>query len=98
LFVLAQDVYPERLHRTYVINAPMIFPLFWKLIKPFLDPVVASKVVILSSDYKSTLLEAIDAEMLPQEYGGQCSCNNGKCIVMYDKEDARQAYVHSFIF
>ena len=39
-----QNIYPERLCKTYVINAPMIFTGMWRIIKSFLDPVVASKV------------------------------------------------------
>ena len=46
LFVICstQDIYPERMFKTYVINAPMIFTGMWRIIKSFLDPVVASKV------------------------------------------------------
>jgi ABC-type glycerol-3-phosphate transport system permease component len=40
--------YPEVLRKMYIINAPSIFGLFWKIIKPMMDPVTAAKVVIQS--------------------------------------------------
>jgi len=67
-----EDYYPERLHRTFVVNAPSIFSGLWGIIKGFLDPVVASKVVILSgqSSYLPKLLEEMDADLIPKQYGG----------------------------
>jgi hypothetical protein len=51
----------------------------WAMVKPFLDPVVKSKIFILGSNYRSTLLEHIDADSLPAEYGGTCQCEGG-CV------------------
>ena len=39
-----QDCYPERLGRLYIINAPWIFPTFWKMCKIWLDQNTINKV------------------------------------------------------
>jgi len=66
-----EDYYPERLHRSYIINAPALFSGLWSVIKGFLDPVVASKVVILSGKFLPTLLEELDEEVIPKQFGGK---------------------------
>ena len=40
-----QKYYPGRLRRSIVLNAPYIATAMWKMLKPFLDPVTASKFV-----------------------------------------------------
>ena len=62
--------YPETLHRQFIINAPFIFSALWRFVRGWIDPVTASKVVILGKDYASALLEEIDPAQLPVEYGG----------------------------
>ena len=73
--------YPERMGCLCVINAPSVFPMIWKVVKGWLDPVTANKIYILGDDYKETLLSIIDAEHLPQEYGGTCKCPGGCCSI-----------------
>lgn len=36
--------YPETMAGMVIINAPSIFPFFWKIVKPWLDEYTASKV------------------------------------------------------
>eukprot|EP00455_Lapot_gusevi_P033776 TRINITY_DN3703_c0_g1_i1.p1 TRINITY_DN3703_c0_g1~~TRINITY_DN3703_c0_g1_i1.p1 ORF type:complete len:406 (-),score=61.79 TRINITY_DN3703_c0_g1_i1:143-1360(-) len=86
-----EDAYPETLGRTYIINTPWIFPALWKIIKAFLDPVVAAKVVVLRDDYKETLLQNFDADCLPAEYGGACRCRGG-CVALYDDATIRRCF------
>lgn len=62
--------YPERLKVCFLINAPFTFTATWAMIKPWLDPVTAEKTQILGADYKSKLLEYIDEDQIPVEYGG----------------------------
>lgn len=50
-----QNYYPERLGRFFFINTPMVFMIFWKIIRPWLDPVTAEKFQLLGSDYEETL-------------------------------------------
>jgi CRAL/TRIO domain len=42
--------YPERLSNVYLINPPMIFRVFWALIRPFLDPVTREKFVFCTGE------------------------------------------------
>ncbi|KAG5645791.1 hypothetical protein DXG03_005328 [Asterophora parasitica] len=74
---IGQDRYPECMGKFYIINAPWAFSAVWAVIKPWLDEVTVSKVDILGSGYKSTLLKQIPSENLPKEFGGTCSCPGG---------------------
>lgn len=74
---MSNSNYPERLGKMYVINAGWAVTMVWKLVKVFLDPVTASKIDVIGSSYKSTLLQHITAENLPAMYGGQCQCEGG---------------------
>jgi len=86
-----EDNYPETLGLTVVLNAPWVFhSVLWKIIKPWLDPVVAAKVQVYGSDFKEQLLKDIDADSLPEEYGGTCQCQGG-CIPMFSIEESKQA-------
>ncbi|KAF8976866.1 cytosolic factor, phosphatidylinositol/phosphatidylcholine transfer protein [Entomortierella lignicola] len=77
---IAQNYYPEMMGKMYVINAPMMFTSVWGMVKPLLDEVTVKKIVILGSNYKSTLLADIDAENLPEAIGGTCQCaQDGGC-------------------
>lgn len=62
----------------FIINAPMLFTAVWSIVKAFLDEVTLAKIQILGSSYKSKLLEIIDEENLPVEFGGKCNCG-GSC-------------------
>jgi len=73
--------YPETLKCLYVINAPKIFSVMWKVVKPWFDPQTLSKIKIFSTDYKEALLSDIDVDNLPVQYGGNCTkCSTGKCL------------------
>ncbi|KAI1313850.1 cytosolic factor, phosphatidylinositol/phosphatidylcholine transfer protein [Mortierella claussenii] len=77
---IAQNYYPEMMGKMYVINAPMMFTSVWGMVKPLLDEVTVKKIVILGSNYQSTLLEDIDAENIPKAIGGTCVCpGEGGC-------------------
>jgi hypothetical protein len=70
LIDINQNQYPERLGLAFVFNAPWVFQGVWKIIRPLLDPVTAAKVHMLGGDYKDTLLEYIDEEVLSTDIGG----------------------------
>ncbi|KAI8821469.1 CRAL-TRIO domain-containing protein [Fimicolochytrium jonesii] len=74
---IAQNHYPEMLGKMYIINAPMLFTGVWSVVKGFLDEVTVSKISILGSRYKSSLLETIDESSLPKFFGGTCECPGG---------------------
>ena len=79
------DHYPDRLHKAFVINPSWYLWVLMRLIRPFLDPVTASKINLVdlkqvkaekqtekpdgTAGY-STILESIDADQLFVQYGG----------------------------
>lgn len=68
-----QDHYPERLERALLLRAPGLFLRAWKVIKGFLDPNTATKVVFVKSDLKSekAQLELCNTwSLYPHSYGG----------------------------
>ncbi|KAF9099036.1 hypothetical protein BGX27_000671 [Mortierella sp. AM989] len=66
LITIFEAYYPESLGRIIIHGAPFIFWGFWKIIAPWLDPVVASKVRFTRSD--KDLLEFIPAKQLIDNY------------------------------
>eukprot|EP00943_MAST-04B_sp_MAST-4B-sp1_P000632 g632.t1 len=68
-----QNAYPEYLGNLFIINAPFVFRGMWSVIKGWVDPKTAKKFIVLGSNYKETLLQYIDEDSLPTEYGGTCT-------------------------
>ncbi|CAB9506622.1 Phosphatidylinositol/phosphatidylcholine transfer protein [Seminavis robusta] len=64
--------FPETMSRMFIINSPLFFSASWRLIKGWLDPRTASKIDVVSSKdaAKKKLLELIDEDQLPVDYGG----------------------------
>ncbi|CUM66787.1 uncharacterized protein PRCAT00004469001 [Priceomyces carsonii] len=60
--------YPECLGAIWIHNAPWIFNAVWKVIKGWLDPVVASKIHFTNSC--NDLESFIDRQFIPKELGG----------------------------
>jgi len=86
-----EDNYPEFLGITFIINAPGVFGFLWTLVRSFLDPVVAAKVIVLGGNYKDVLLQHFEPENLPSEYGGKCNCPGG-CLPSYSADELKAAY------
>ncbi|XP_063601788.1 SEC14-like protein 2 [Penaeus indicus] len=71
LVQLYEANYPELLKCAYVINAPKVFTLAYAVIKPFLHEVTLKKIRIFGySGWKEELLKDIEADQLPQHWGG----------------------------
>lgn len=78
-----QRYYPERLGHMFVVNSPKIVTILWNIIKLWLDPVTQQKFIFAhKSGSENELLEYIDSDQLPSEYGGTCdSCpTSPNCI------------------
>eukprot|EP00882_Tetradesmus_deserticola_P008651 GHRQ01009121.1.p1 GENE.GHRQ01009121.1~~GHRQ01009121.1.p1 ORF type:complete len:302 (+),score=129.81 GHRQ01009121.1:331-1236(+) len=59
---LLANHYPERLHKAYVVNAPSIFQMAWKVLQPFIDPVTRSKAAFVNTkDYHAPAKAAADS-------------------------------------
>lgn len=70
LFTIDEKYYPERLYKTYLINAPWYFTALYRLVSPWIDAKTASKIVVLGSDYLDTIREDIEDSDIPVELGG----------------------------
>lgn len=68
---MAQDYYPEFVHKSFVINAPMLFSGFFNLIKPLLNNRTQALLAVTGSKYQKELLTVIDENVLPIEFGGK---------------------------
>lgn len=64
--------FPETMSKMLIVNAPTFFAATWRLIKGWLDPRTSSKIEVISSRSatEKRLLEFIDADKLPSDYGG----------------------------
>ncbi|CAG58366.1 uncharacterized protein GVI51_D00847 [Nakaseomyces glabratus] len=65
--------YPECLGKLYIHKAPWIFSPIWKIIRKWLDPVVASKIVFTKSS--NDLKEFIACDQLPEYLEGSNPIN-----------------------
>ncbi|KAF8468232.1 CRAL-TRIO domain-containing protein [Kalaharituber pfeilii] len=79
---IAQDKYPETLHRQFIINAPSFFPTVWGWIKKWFDPVTTSKITILAGSLSKEelgqkLAEFVDKSDLPKRFGGEFDWDYG---------------------
>eukprot|EP00735_Rhodelphis_limneticus_P004773 TRINITY_DN16411_c0_g1::TRINITY_DN16411_c0_g1_i1::g.29546::m.29546 TRINITY_DN16411_c0_g1::TRINITY_DN16411_c0_g1_i1::g.29546 ORF type:complete len:414 (+),score=90.30,sp/Q99J08/S14L2_MOUSE/28.61/3e-42,CRAL_TRIO/PF00650.15/2.3e-32,GOLD_2/PF13897.1/2.2,GOLD_2/PF13897.1/3.2e-05,CRAL_TRIO_N/PF03765.10/9.4e-05,CRAL_TRIO_N/PF03765.10/2.8e+02,Sec3-PIP2_bind/PF15277.1/5.4e+03,Sec3-PIP2_bind/PF15277.1/0.15 TRINITY_DN16411_c0_g1_i1:49-1242(+) len=74
-----QDNFPEGLYRMYIVRAPRIFSMAWKVISPVLNERTQRKIHIVGDDWKDKLLDIIAPENLPVELGGSCRCPGG-CV------------------
>lgn len=74
--------YPESLGHLIIHKAPWVFQPIWNIIKNWLDPVVASKV--LFTKVNEDLLKYISADQLPKYLGG----SNEVDLDHYHKPDA----------
>ncbi|KAL2634464.1 hypothetical protein R1flu_005943 [Riccia fluitans] len=81
-FQLLQNHYPGRIDKMYMINVPLIFSGLWKVASKFIDESTKNKIIFVQQDRKKVtdvLLESIDIDFLPIEYGG-----NGNLIPIQD--------------
>lgn len=85
---------PERIYQVFIINPPSWFNFIWKLVSPLINPKTRERVHVLrgQKDIQKALLEFVDAENLPVEYGGTCRCDGG-CATHSPEETALREYM-----
>lgn len=85
---------PERIYQVFIINPPSWFNFIWKLVSPLINPKTRERVHVLrgQKDIQKALLEFIDPENLPVEYGGTCRCEGG-CSTHSPEEAALREYI-----
>ena len=64
--------FPETMSKMLIVNAPTYFSATWVIIKGWLDARTSAKIEVISSrsTMEKRLLEFIDADQLPSDYGG----------------------------
>ena len=82
--------YPGIIGDIFVINTPFVIPGLWEMVKMILPMSTITKIHVLGTDYKQTLLQHIHADQLPEEYGGTCKCPNG-CVRVRTEDEVKQA-------
>jgi len=68
LLEIFRDYYPETLGVCLILNSPWIFRGCWALIKPWLDPKTAKKILFVNS--QSLLEDYLDIDYVPTYLGG----------------------------
>ena len=76
LIKIYEKEYPDLRERILIINTPVVFPIIFSLLKPFLREETKAKIKVLGSNWKDELLKYVDKENLPEFYGGTCRDNN----------------------
>mmetsp|Transcript_13140 Transcript_13140/g.31960 ORF Transcript_13140/g.31960 Transcript_13140/m.31960 type:complete len:525 (-) Transcript_13140:290-1864(-) len=64
------EYYPDFMERVYFVRPPLSFRAFMKVFSLMVDRETAEKFVVVPAGYESMLLEKIDAEKLPKDFGG----------------------------
>ena len=64
-----QNYYPECLGQCFIVDAPWIFYGIYKIVRSFLDPVVAAKIELIKS---SEIIKFVHPSMVPKRYVGGC--------------------------
>ncbi|KXZ55394.1 hypothetical protein GPECTOR_3g52 [Gonium pectorale] len=68
VFDLLQNHYPERLHKLWLFDSPVIFYGLYKMVCPFIDPVTREKVqFVYDKDAVADFSAAFDLDVLPPE-------------------------------
>ncbi|KAI3379437.1 hypothetical protein SNEBB_003698 [Seison nebaliae] len=70
IVTLFETHYPETLSKTFVINAPKVFPFLYQAVKPFLDEGTRKKVTVCGKSFLDDLLQFINQDQIPKYYGG----------------------------
>jgi hypothetical protein len=70
--------FPETMNKMVLVNAPRFFAATWSLIRGWLDPRTASKISVITSRkvWEKKLLELVDEDQLPSDYGGTAPDTN----------------------
>jgi len=91
--------FPETMNKMIIVNAPAFFAATWRLIRGWLDPRTATKIEVISNRAagEKRLLELVDSEQLPCDYGGTGPHTNDVLMESYEGEanklDCRMLYL-----
>ncbi|RHZ02693.1 hypothetical protein DYB31_000678 [Aphanomyces astaci] len=85
----------ERIYKVIIVNPPAWFNMIWKVVAPMINPKTRDKTIVVrgAAEITKALLEFIDLENIPQEYGGTCACEGGGCMTHSPEEIELRAFV-----
>ncbi|GBG26487.1 Phosphatidylinositol/phosphatidylcholine transfer protein SFH12 [Hondaea fermentalgiana] len=98
IFKVSGDFYPDSLWNLFIVNAPMSFRMIWRIISPWIDPVVKAKIRILAgrSAYLPAMTKSdIPLASIPKQLGGESDTISLKEVVerIIDEPDVKD---HAF--
>lgn len=82
-----RDHYCERVQGIYILDAPMVFQIPWKIIQPFLDPDTKTKIQFLNGEEEK---KRIFDDVFDQEEAVSCILEDGHLVKPYN--------VHKFLY
>eukprot|EP00986_Skeletonema_menzelii_P002367 scaffold647_cov150-Skeletonema_menzelii.AAC.14 len=69
---ILQGHYPERMFRAYICDPPLVFRVFWNVIKHFVDPATLEKIAFCTGKEGKALLERdFDTNTTERQAGGR---------------------------
>lgn len=69
---ILQGHYPERMYRAYICDPPLVFRMFWNVIKHFIDPATLDKIAFCTGKEGKALLERdFDTNTTEKQAGGK---------------------------
>jgi hypothetical protein len=86
--------FPETMNKMFIINGPRFFSPTWKLIKGWLDARTANKIEVISDrkSWEKRLLEYVDEQHLPSDYGGKGQDTNDTIVEEAYKGDLKKMH------
>eukprot|EP00924_Labyrinthula_sp_SR-Ha-C_P006125 snap_masked-scaffold_54-processed-gene-0.24-mRNA-1 protein AED:1.00 eAED:1.00 QI:0/-1/0/0/-1/1/1/0/703 len=101
LFTLSGDRYPESLWTLWCINTPRSFKLIWRVIQPWIDPVVKKKIRFLGGrrEYLPAMQSTgIPLESIPADLGGKSKLVSMSDIIdgLIEDENSRKTDLIQF--
>ena len=66
-----QSHYPERMGVTFIVNAPSVFGLVWRTVRPFIDPATRDKIRIVTAraDWRAEVRAALGDDVVVRVEG-----------------------------
>mmetsp|Transcript_23025 Transcript_23025/g.48554 ORF Transcript_23025/g.48554 Transcript_23025/m.48554 type:complete len:327 (-) Transcript_23025:108-1088(-) len=69
-----RDHWPERIDHVFLVDAPLAFRVFWKIIKHFVDPITKQLVQFVTGEEEK---KKIFGEMISEDQAAPCMYNGG---------------------
>jgi hypothetical protein len=70
--------FPEVVDTVFVLNAPIYFSKLWSILKSWVNPRTASKLVVVGKhEVLPTLTQSMDPSSIPAQFGGELEFGHG---------------------